>query len=691
MRQRAFTVTMVAFLVASAFAGPVGATAAAASTSDHRASVSFSGGTSGGSTVVVDEVTLPEGGFVTIHDDTLTDGDVLGSVVGTSAYLEAGTHENVTVRLTDSVDDGTYHAMAHQDTNGDRAYTFVSSNGETDGPYTVDGDIVMDSADVTVSASVAFSGQPGEGEYVIVDRVELSEAGFVTVHDSSVLDGAVFDSIRGSKYLEAGVHENVRIQLDEPLQNDDTLVPMAHRDSNDNGEYDFETSEGEADGPFLDDGGNAVVDSGQVELSDEAQTSFSAQASGGNTVVVDEVYLPEGGFVTMHDSSLADDAVFESIRGTSDYLEPGIHRNVEITLDEPLAEDDTLFAMAHRDTNENRAYDFPSSEGEEDGPYTTDSGEIVMDDGEVTVAASVGFEDQSSDGTTVVVEDVDLAEGGFVTVHDASLAEGAVIESVRGTSDYLEAGHHEEVAIQLDEPISDTHQLLAMAHRDTNGNQAYDFVDSGGETDGPYAADGNIVMTQATVQVTAHVVADTEASDGETIVVEEVTLHDGGFVTVHDSTLLNGDVFESVRGTSDYLEPGTHENVEITLDEPLEDDDTVYAMAHRDTNNNRAYDFVTEDGANDTPYIAGDGAVMGATEVTVETNTETETATETMDGSDEMTDTDETETMGDSDGMTDTDTTEDGMDDASNEEAPGFGAVLALVAIVAAALLARRR
>jgi len=62
--------------------------------------------------------------------------------------------------------------------------------------------------------------------------------------------------------------------------------------------------------------------------------------------------------------------VFDSIRGTSTYLGPGTHTDVEIALDDPLSEDDTVFAMAHRDTNANQAYDFPATDGDEDGPYT---------------------------------------------------------------------------------------------------------------------------------------------------------------------------------------------------------------------------------------------------------------------------------------------------------------------------------
>ncbi len=97
-----------------------------------------------------------------------------------------------------------------------------------------------------------------------------------------------------------------------------------------------------------------------------------------------------------------------------------------------------------------------------------------------------------------------------------------------------------------------------------------------------------------------------QASDGQTVVVDEVTMASGGFVVIHDSSLV-GEVIGSVIGVSEYLEEGTHENVEITLDEPLEEDETLIAMAHRDTNNNQEFDFVESDGADDGPYeVAGE-------------------------------------------------------------------------------------
>ncbi len=117
----------------------------------------------------------------------------------------------------------------------------------------------------------------------------------------------------------------------------------------------------------------------------------------------------------------------------------------------------------------------------------------------------------------------------------------------------------------------------------------------------------------------AYVTFEDQTTEGETVVVENVTLASPGFVTIHDSSLLVGDVFESVIGTSEYLEAGTHEQVEVTLDEPLEEDETLIAMPHRDTNDNQTYDFVESEGQFDGPFLtADDEPVTDDAVVTVE-------------------------------------------------------------------------
>ncbi len=107
-------------------------------------------------------------------------------------------------------------------------------------------------------------------------------------------------------------------------------------------------------------------------------------------------------------------------------------------------------------------------------------------------------------------------------------------------------------------------------------------------------------------QQPAHVTFEDQESDDEAVVVDGISMVDGGFVTIHDSNLLAGDALGSVVGVSAFLEEGTHEDVEITLDEPLEEDETLIAMPHRDTNDDQEYDFVETESEEDVPYLTAD-------------------------------------------------------------------------------------
>lgn len=101
-------------------------------------------------------------------------------------------------------------------------------------------------------------------------------------------------------------------------------------------------------------------------------------------------------------------------------------------------------------------------------------------------------------------------------------------------------------------------------------------------------------------------------SDGETVTVDEVTLEEGGFVVIHNEA---GDAI----GASEYLSAGTSDDVEVTLDETLEEDATLTAMAHQDTNDDEVYDFITSDGEEDGPYTINDSPITDDAEVSVST------------------------------------------------------------------------
>ncbi|MDS0276855.1 type II secretion system F family protein [Halomicroarcula sp. S1AR25-4] len=84
------------------------------------------------------------------------------------------------------------------------------------------------------------------------------------------------------------------------------------------------------------------------------------------------------------------------------------------------------------------------------------------------------------------------------------------------------------------------------------------------------------------------------------LTVDSASLSSGGFVVVHAY-----DADGEVIGVSPYLEPGTHRDVAIQVDDPPASGRTVVLVVHQDTNGNGLfdYDFGTPGGP-DAPYPA---------------------------------------------------------------------------------------
>lgn len=120
-----------------------------------NASISLSNQTSNGTTVTVDGATLPNGGYVAVHEGSYNGSNATETLVGATGYLDAGSYENVTVALdggNDStpIDSGRISVVVHRDTDGDRAFQYVPSDGAEDRPVRVNGSAVADTASLTV-------------------------------------------------------------------------------------------------------------------------------------------------------------------------------------------------------------------------------------------------------------------------------------------------------------------------------------------------------------------------------------------------------------------------------------------------------------------------------------------------------------------------------------------------------------
>ena len=118
--------------------------------------------------------------------------------------------------------------------------------------------------------------------------------------------------------------------------------------------------------------------------------------------------------------------------------------------------------------------------------------------------SSADFTDQEiGEADSVTVDGAYLPEGGFVVLRDSTaLADQGTIPSIVGVSDYLEAGIHTDVRVEVEVGVSFTTTISAMPHVDSNGNESYDFPTSAGLEDGPYFKRGRAVLDNADIAPT---------------------------------------------------------------------------------------------------------------------------------------------------------------------------------------------
>ena len=246
----------------------------------------------------------------------------------------------------------------------------------------------------------------------------------------------------------------------------------------------------------------------------EANVTIANQTTNGTTVTIRSATLPEGGFIAIHNASYLppnNESVGSTI-GVSQYLSAGSHQRVEVVLDEPIAENQTLVATAARDGNGNQSFDYVSSQGFIDTAYSRTSGGAVDDQATIRVVnatslareAKIAFENQSTTGEEVTVRSVTLPDGGFVAVHGENYLppNNETQDSLRGVSSHLTPGTHENVTVPLESNLSENATLLAAPYQDTNRNQTFDFLSSNGENDTAYAPQGaTALISQANITV----------------------------------------------------------------------------------------------------------------------------------------------------------------------------------------------
>jgi membrane-bound metal-dependent hydrolase YbcI (DUF457 family) len=405
----------------------------------------------------------------------------------------------------------------------------------------------------------------------------------------------------------------------------------------------------------------AGQDAGRATDQSAASVTIQNQTTNGSTVTIERVTLPDNGFVGIHVASNAKNGSLgpSSLIAVSDHLSVGTHRNVTITIPQ-LNGSQTLVAVPYHDTNDNNQFDATKVFGAGSTAFTTNSGSVVQDTARVRVRASpidqtgtqtqnttnsssrartgagvgtnasasatVVFANQTTNGTSVTIRSVTLPKGGFIAIHGPGYArQGIVLGSAITVSRYLSPGTHRNVTIQFGNgvpgAVSNISEfkgayapLSAVVYRDTNGNRHFDYVETLGENDTAYHRNGSRVDDQARVvtqeqldrktQPTAAVTLTNQSTADGTLTVARVRLPHGGWVVIHNQTYLTeNDPLTSVVGRSKYLNAGVHRNVTVHLDQPLTRSQSVAAVAYRDTNGNKRYDYLRSGGVDDAAYV----------------------------------------------------------------------------------------
>ncbi|WP_435079395.1 DUF7282 domain-containing protein [Halococcus sp. AFM35] len=258
-------------------------------------------------------------------------------------------------------------------------------------------------------------------------------------------------------------------------------------------------------------GGDVAPQQGATNASANASVTMTNQTRTGRSVFIDRATLPEGGFVVL--SEAGDNG---SVIGVSLPLAPGTHEG-KVTLrgvpgsdlnHTSLGANTTLVATLYRDSNDNSRFDGLLESGT-DEPYMKDASPVAdratvtIADGERPTNASVTLSNGTTNGTRVTVDRATLAEGGYVAIHEGGYNGSNATETLVGATGYLDAGSYANVTVSLgnDSTLTDSGRISAVVYEDTDGDRAFQYVQSDGIEDQPALENGTAVADTASLTV----------------------------------------------------------------------------------------------------------------------------------------------------------------------------------------------
>lgn len=257
--------------------------------------------------------------------------------------------------------------------------------------------------------------------------------------------------------------------------------------------------------------------------------------------------------------------------------------------------------------------DVTSTDGGQDGGDQQDAGPDAAPDTDGGVTAAIDAEAQllaAANSNVVTVASATSDGPGWAVIHedDGSGAPGPVLGQTA-----LNDGDNTDVEVTLNRDVADGETLFAMLHVDTGEIGTYEFGTD--DLDGPVVVDGSPLTDPFVVTRTSVTASDKILDDLSTMVtVDSAKSKGAGWLVIHENACTNdaGDAtFGGVIGHA-ALSDGENTDVEVTLERPATDGESLCAMVHVDDPADGAYTFDRNDDAPEDPpaILAESGAVV---------------------------------------------------------------------------------
>ena len=245
------------------------------------------------------------------------------------------------------------------------------------------------------------------------------------------------------------------------------------------------------------------------------------------------------------------------------------------------------------------------------------------------IVPSVSVSGQGTmNGNQVMITGVTAPQDGWIVIHRSnSTNDGPQVPDIIGKAQVSE-GENANIALQLEEGVSNDETLWAMLHIDDGTIGEYEFDGQNG-FDGPVIYEEQIVMTSFSISQTDPMVSAEDQVNMGNIFIADVNAAEDGWIVIHASNSSNdGPQIPEIIGKAPVM-AGTNIGVEIPVDSEanVQAGDMLYPMLHFDTGTIGEYEFDGQNGF-DGPVLSGTDIVL--TSFTVEANMSSLTAEDQM-------------------------------------------------------------